>query len=163
MSSNWAKAAVLVGVAIASASAVALASVMLGSESRSASKADYQATIVSARDRVDFALMDISKQESLDDLVQELERASVAVEGVASDLATAGVAEGFREQNDKLVDALVGLSSELSGTAATIGDPSFSEALPHLTSLSFKQWTVVNRILGELKSQGIDVEPLSRH
>lgn len=163
MSSRMMHAAVLVGVALASASAVAVASVVLGGGGGTASKQEYESTIVDARDRVEFALRGISEQESIEGLVDELEQASIAVEDVATDLAAAGVADGFEKQNDRLVDALVGLSSELSGTAATIGGPSFTQALPHLTSLSFKQWTVVNRILGELKRKGIDVQQLARH
>ena len=42
-------------------------------------------------------------------------------------------------------------------------DPSFAGSLQGLTSLSYPQWDKVNKILAELKSQGVNVPPLYRH
>lgn len=157
------QAVVLVGVAVISASAVAVASVVLGGGGGTASKEEYESTVVKARNQVEFALQNISGRQSLEGLVARLQQASVTADDAANDLANAAVANGFRDENDKLVGALVALSSELSGTAATIADPEFTQTLPHLTSLSFKQWAAVNRILGRLRDQGIDVKSLARH
>jgi xanthine/uracil/vitamin C permease (AzgA family) len=161
--SRWAQAAVLVGVAVAAAAAVAVVGIALGGPGGSASTTDYQESVIDARNQVELALAGISEATSVEELLAQLDEAAVAVQDAAVDLAGAGVADGFEDENDKLVGAMTALSSELSGTAETLRDPAFAEALPRLSSLSFKQWEAVNRILTALKKQGIDVEPLARH
>lgn len=165
MSSRWSQIAILVAVALAAAGAVAVASIALGGGGGggSASQDEYQETVVRTRNQVEFALAKIPNAESIEELLAELDDAAVVVEASAADLADSGVAEGLEDENDELVAAVDALSSELAGTASTLRDPTFAEALPQLTSLSFKQWVVVNRILADLKEQGIDVEPLARH
>lgn len=152
----------IVVVAVASAAAVAIAGITLGGGD-SASQEAYQETVVNARNRIEFALAKLAQAQSLEELLGRLEEAAIVVDDAAVDLDQAGVADGFEDENDKLVQALGAFSSELSGTAETMRDPTFAPALPRLTSLSFKRWVVVNRILGDLKKQGIDVEPLARH
>ena len=149
-----------VGAAAAIAVAVAIA---LGGGGGTTSKADYQATIVNARDRVDFALDRITKSRSAEDLITRIDEASETVGGVAGNLDKARVAEGFDDENDKLVRTLRALSDDLSGTAATLGDPSFAETLPGINSLSYPEWDKVNAILAGLEEQGIHVQPLARH
>ena len=149
-------------VALASAAAVALVGVALGGGG-SSSRDEYEATVVDARNEVEFALSQISEAQSLELLLSRLDEAALVLDRIATDLDQAAVADGFEEEHDELVAALGALSSEVSGTAATMRDPNFAAALPNLTSLSFKQWNVVNRVLGDLKKRGIDVEPLGRH
>jgi len=163
MSSRWTQIAVFVGVAVAAAGAVAVVGIALGGGGGSASTDEYQETVVSARNQVEFALGKIAKAQSIEELLGQLDEAADVVEASAGDLAEAGVADGFGDENDKLVAGLYALASELTGTAETLRDPAFAQALPKLTSLSFKQWEVVNRVLGDLKEQRIDVELLARH
>ena len=163
MSTRWRQVVVLVAVAAAAALAVAVIGVALGGGAGSASQDEYRETVVTARNQVEFALEKIAKPQSVEELLSQLDDAAVIVENAAGDLAGAAVADGFEDENDELSAALYALASELSGTAATLRDPAFAQALPRLTSLSFEQWEVVNRILGDLKEQGIDVEPLVRH
>jgi len=73
------------------------------------------------------------------------------------------VADGFDDENDKLVRTLHALSAELAGTAATLRDPTFADALPLIRTLSFKQWIAANRVLADLEKKGIEVDPLARH
>lgn len=165
MHSRWSQAIAVVAVAVAAAAAVAVAGLAFGGRDGggTSSLGAYEATVVNARDRLDFALAGISRAQSLEELLAQLNEAADTADATAADLDTAGVAEGFEDENDRLVDALRAFASELSGTAATLGDPTFAEALPHMRSLSFKQFVVVNRIFADMDRQGVEVDPLSRH
>jgi len=163
MSSRFTQVAVLVAVAVAAVVAVAVVGIALGGGGSSASKDEYQETVVSARNQVEFALGKLAGVQSAEELLAELDQAAVVVDNTAASLDGAGVADGLEDDHEKLVEALRALSLEVSGTAATLRDPAFANTIPRLTSLSFPQWEVVNRILGDLDEQGINVEPLARH
>lgn len=153
----------IVAVGVAAAIAIAVVAVALDGGKGPTSRADYQAVVVNARDRVDFALERMAKSESFDELTERLDEAADTVDDTANDLGDTGVAEGFEDETDKLVEEMHKFSSELAGTAATLRDPAFVDVLPALRNLSFKQWVVVNRILTDLDKQGIEVEPLARY
>jgi hypothetical protein len=152
----------LVAVAIGAAFAVAVGVILLGDDA-TASRADYQATVVNARDRVDFALVRITRSQSTDELIARIDQAAAVIGQTASHLDEAGVAEGFEPENDRLVTTMRSFSEELAGTAAQFRDPSFAGTLPAITSLSFPQWEALNAVLADLKESGIQVEPLPRH
>jgi hypothetical protein len=152
----------LVAVAIGAAFAVAVGVILLGDDA-TASRADYQATVVNARDRVDFALVRITRSQSTDELIARIDQAAAVIGQTATDLDEAGVAEGFEPENDRLVTTMRSFSEELAGTAAQFRDPSFAGTLPAITSLSFPQWETLNAVLADLKESGIQVEPLPRH
>ena len=97
--------------------AVGLAVVLLGDDA-SASRADYQATVVNTRDRVDFAYARIAKSQSVDELIERMDEASAVIGKTASDLDEAGVAEGFEDMNAQLVTKLQAFSSVLHARAA---------------------------------------------
>jgi hypothetical protein len=153
----------LLGVALAAAFGVAAVLLLLGG-SDAASKADYQATVVNARDRVDFALERITRSESAEELIERIDQASAVVGATASDLDDKGVAEGFEDLNDRLVKTLQRFSDELAGTAEQFRDPTFGAGLlDSINSLGFLEWENTNKILGEMKSKGLAVQPLERH
>ena len=142
--------------------AIAFAVILLDDDA-TASRADYQASVVSARDRVDFALARITRSQSIEELIERVDEASAVVGKTASDLDDTGVAEGFEPTNEKLVNTLRAFSTELSSTAEQFRDPTFGDALGGITSLSFPQWDKTNKVLAELEKQGIQVEQLERH
>jgi hypothetical protein len=152
----------LVGVAVAVAFGVAVAVTLLGGSGPS-SRADYQASVVNARDRVDFALVRITKSQSTDELIQRIDEASVVIGDTASDLDDAGVAEGFETLNTRLLRTLRSFSDELAATSEQFSDPTFGPAITGITSLSFPQWNALNKILAQLKEQGLQVQQLPRH
>lgn len=163
MGTRSTQALVAVAAAIVVAFGVAVAVIAIGGEEATASRADYQASVVNGRDRADFALEQITKSESPEELVERIDEAAAVVGDVADDLDGTGVAPGFEEDHDRLVEAMDGLSVELANTAAQFRDPSFTAALPGINSLSFPQWDAVNRVLADLKERGIDVTQLERH
>jgi hypothetical protein len=152
----------LVAVAVVAAIAVAVGIVVLGGDDTS-SRESYQASVVNARDRVDFAYGRIASSTSPEELIERLDDASVVVGDTASDLDDTGVAEGFEDENEKLVLALRAFSDVLGGTAAQFKDPTFAGTVPGITSLGFPEWDAVNEVLAQLDEQGIAVDQLARH
>jgi hypothetical protein len=142
--------------------AIGLAVVLLGDEA-TASRADYQATVVNTRDRGDFAYARIAKSQSIDELIERMDEASAVIGKTASDLDDAGVAEGFEDTNATLVTRLQAFSNVLHSTAEQFQDPTFGATLGGINSLSFPEWDAVNEVLADLKAQGIRVDQLERH
>lgn len=162
MSSRAMQLAVLGGVALAAALAVAVAFLAFGG-SGTASRADYQTEVRNARDRVDYALARITRSDSIEELIERIDEASVVVGATADELDDAPVAEGFEREHERLVRTLEAFSDELAGTAAQFQDPTFAPSLSGLTSLGFLEWENVNKILGEMRKKGLRVQPLERH
>ncbi|HXF98715.1 MAG TPA: hypothetical protein VNJ46_08915 [Gaiellaceae bacterium] len=162
MSARRVRLLALGAVALAAALA-AVALVASGAGGRPATRAEYRAEVAQARDRVDYALGRITRAKTYDDLTGRLEEAAAVADKAADDLESAGALRGFEDEHEQLVRALRALSAEISGTADTLRDPGFQDVLPLIRTMSFPQWTAVNRALGRLDRRGIRVQPLSRH
>ena len=162
MRSKWPLIAAVVAAGVVAAGVVAAVGIALGGSSSSTSKAAYEAKVVNARDRVDFALQRITKAKSTDEVISRMRDASTEVGSAANELQNADVANGFGDENAKLVSTLRAFSTELSNTADTFADPTLSGTLSG-ASLAFKQWDAVNAVLVEMKAKGIEVSPLQRH
>jgi hypothetical protein len=152
----------LVVAAVAAAAVVIVGVVVLGGDGTT-SKQEYQAAVVNARDRVDFAYAHIARSQSIDEVIDRLDEASVVVGDTASDLDDKGAPSDLEDLNDELVKALRDFSDVLGASAAQFRDPSFAGALGGLNSLSFPEWDKVNVVLAKLKKMGIEVEQLARH
>jgi hypothetical protein len=155
----WMIAATLFGVAAVVAVVVAVAA--KGSES--VSTAEYETTVVQARDRLDSALSRIARPTSKEDLFNRIDDASAVARTAARRLDELTVDGELGKQNDELVRTLEAFSEELAGTAATFRDPAFSATSDNIKALSFPEWDKVNAILGRLQDLGVDVQPLARH
>src|SRR5262245_3573955 len=162
MGSRTTQILVVVAAVAGAVIAIGLAIVLLGDDA-TASRSDYQATIVNTRDRVDFAYARIAKSQSIDELIERMDEASAVIGKTASDLDEAGVAEGFEDMNARLVTKLQAFSNVLHGTAEQFQDPTFGASLGGINSLSFPEWDEVNKILAEMKAKGIQVDQLERH
>jgi hypothetical protein len=150
-------------VAIAAAFAVAVAVNVLGG-TETATKQDYQATIVSARDRVDYAYAQITRADSVENLVERMDQAAAVIGAVSDDVGEAPVADGFETLNTKLASKLSQFSDSLAAAAAQFQDPSSAGfGLDQITSLGFTEWDDVNAILTSMQEKGLDVELLQRH
>ena len=156
-----------IGAVIAIAAAALVGAVVLGQavakNDEPSSREKYQESVVVVRDRVDFALARIGKSQSPEELANRIDEASLTVGAGADELADLNAPTELATQNDHLVTTLQAFADELAGTAATLRDPSFEPTLRGLNSISFKQWVVLNRVFGELRSAGIHVELLARH
>lgn len=154
----------IAGVIIAAVAAAVIAISALGGEDKTATKAEYQATIVSARDRVDFAFAQIAKADSVENLIERLDTASAAVGAVADDVGDAAVAPEFEQLTDDLAAKLHQFSDSLAATADQFADPSSAGfGLENINSLGFGEWDEVNEILTSMQEKGLEVELLERH
>jgi hypothetical protein len=127
------------------------------------SVAEYEDAVVTTRERVDSSLERVTQAESLEDLLERMDQAAIAIEAGADDVDQTGAPEKFEDETEELVAGLRQLSTDLEATAAQIRQPGFTELLTGLRGLNFESWTKVNRVLGELHEQGIDVQPIARH
>jgi hypothetical protein len=135
-----------------------------GGGSGTISKEDYAEAVVSTRDRVDFALAQITVgQGTFEDLVQRMEDAADHIDEAANDFDDAGAAQGFDDETVKLVAAFHQLAAGLAGTAHDASQPGMEGLLTGTNALQFPGWTKANRVLASLDEQGIDVEPIGSH
>jgi hypothetical protein len=160
--SRWSWA-VIAGVAVAALVAVALLGRAVAGGSEPSSRADYQAAVVAARDRVDFALGRLSQAQSLDELTTRMDEAAVVIHRAAGDIRDTTPPAGLESQNGRLAVHLDSLSTDVQGIADQLREPGYEDLLQGSEGLDFPSWDKVNSVLAELKKQGIVVEPLSRH
>ncbi len=132
--------------------------------SSTASKEDYAASVVNTRDRVDFALAQITVGKgSRETLLDRMEDAAALIDDAAGDLDDAGAAEGFEDETEKLVADFHELAGGLEGVASDARHPELGGILPTTKGLEFPGWVKANRVLASLERQGIDVEPIGSH
>ncbi|HEU0304450.1 MAG TPA: hypothetical protein VFR32_07710 [Gaiellaceae bacterium] len=150
--------------------ALALTTVLAGGilaacgSSGPASQEDYAASIVEVRDRVDFALAQITQgQGTFEELVERMESAADLIDDAAGDLDDAGSAQGFEDETEKLVAAFRQLAAALAATAHDASQPGQEGLLTGTQALQFPGWTKANRVLASLDEQGIAVEPIASH
>ena len=135
-----------------------------GGGSETVSKEDYAETVVSTRDRVDFALAKITVgQGTFEDLVKRMEDAADLIDEAADDFDSAGAAQGFEDETQELVGNLHQLAAGLAGTAHDASQPGMEGLLTGTNALQFPGWTKANRVLASLDEQGIAVEPIGSH
>jgi hypothetical protein len=132
--------------------------------SNTATKADYAASVVKARDRVDYALAQITVGKgSLETLLDRMDNAATLIDDAANDLDKAGTAPGFESETTRLVASFHALASGLAGVASDARQPELGGVLPTTHGLEFPAWAKANGILTSLKQQGINVEPIGLH
>jgi hypothetical protein len=132
--------------------------------SSEASKEDYAEAVVSTRDRVDFALAQITVgQGTFEDLVKRMDDAADLIDEAANDFDSAGAAQGFEDETTTLIAAFHQLAAALAGTANDASQPGMEGLLTGSNALQFPGWTKANRVLASLDEQGISVEPIGSH
>jgi hypothetical protein len=132
--------------------------------SGTASEEDYAEAVVAARDRVDFALAQITAGTgTFEELVKRMEDAADLIDEAADDLDGAGAAQGFEDETATLVTALHQLAAGLAGTAHDASQPGMEGLLTGTNALQFPGWTKANRVLASLDEQGVSVEPIGSH
>jgi len=135
-----------------------------GGGSGTVSKEDYAESVASARDRVDFALAQITVgQGTFEELVDRMEEAADLIDAAADDLDDTGTAQGFDDETATLVAAFHQLAAALAATAHDASQPGQEGLLTGTNALQFPGWTKANRVLTSLDDQGISVEPIGSH
>ena len=128
------------------------------------SEQEYTESVVSARDRVDFALAQITVGSGdVEDLIERMETAAGQIDEAADDFDSGGSADGFDDETEELVDAYHQLAAGLDGTAHDASVEGMEALLTGTNALQFPGWTKANRVLASLDEQGIAVEPIGSH
>jgi hypothetical protein len=125
-----------------------------------ASKQDFEADMVDARNEADAGLAQIVNASSWDDLLARMKIAAVDVRSAATEVRTSDAPGDLEDERDLLAERLVALSDEIISTVETF------EAFPAAQStraLNFEQWNNVQASLASLRREGIDVPALGRH
>ncbi len=124
---------------------------------------ELEQSIVTTRDRVDFALARITRASSKDELLERMDEAADTIDDAASDLEGVGTSKDYESKVGKLVDSLHQLAFDVQATADQIREPGFGDLLTGTSGLSFESWDKVNLALAGLIGKGIGVAPLERH
>jgi hypothetical protein len=161
--SGWRNWAVVAGVGVAALVAAVFLGRAIAGSNEPTSRADYQESVVTARDRVDFALGRLSKAQSLEELITRMDEAAVVIDKSAQELDDTTPPTDLEKQNTLLVAHLESLVTDVQGTADQLRVPGFEDILTGAEGLNFPSWDKINTVLGELQQLGIDVELLSRH
>ena len=124
---------------------------------------EYEAAVVSARDRTDYALARITRAQSKDELLNRMDEAEALIDKAADELADTGAPDAYAADNDKLVMRLHGLANDVGLTADQVRLPGQENFLAGARGLSFENWDKVNLALASLVGEGIHVQLLGRH
>lgn len=128
-----------------------------------ASVPELEEAVVLARDRVDFALAEVTRAQSKDELLERMDRAADTIADAAGDVDDLGPPERHREDVELLVTSLEQLAFDVQATADQVREPDFGGLLEGVRGLSFESWNSVNGALSDLARDGIEVAPLERH
>jgi len=134
-----------------------------GGSNETASVAEFEASVVTTRDRVDFALSRITKAESKEDFLNRMEQAGTTIKDAADDLSGVEPPEDYAPETTRLVDSLRQLSIDLQATAEQIRQPGFENLVQNAAGLNFESWDQANLALAGLLGKGIDVKLIERH
>lgn len=135
-----------------------------GGGSGTVSQEDYAEAVVSVRDRVDFALAQITTGTgSVEDLIERMGTAADDIDAAADDFEDEGAAVGFEDESKTLVAAFHQLAAALAATAHDASVEGMEGLLTGSNALQFPGWTKANRILAKLDEQGVSVEPIASH
>ena len=132
--------------------------------SSTVSKEDYTDSVVSARDRVDFALAQITVGSGdMDDLVERMEAAADKIDEAADDFDGSGSADGFDDETDEAGRRLSPARGGSCRHGARRERRRDGRPTDRHERAAVPGWTKANRVLASLDEQGITVEPIASH
>jgi hypothetical protein len=134
---------------------------LAGCGGSSASKEDFQADMVEARNRVDEGLEQVTNATSVEDLLARLRIAAAEVRSAAQDVDEAEAPDGLDDEKRRFETTLRTFSDEIVSTVTTL--ETLEGAAAETRGIDFDGWNQVQKNLQELRKQGIQVPPLERH
>lgn len=143
------------------AAVTAAVALLVGCGGSGASKEDFQADMVAARDRVDSGLEQVTNATSVEDLLARLRIAAAEVRSAAQDVNEAEAPDGLGDEKRKFETTLRTFSDEIVSTVTTL--ETFEGAAASTRGLDFQGWNAVQKRLAEFRSQGIRIPPLEKH
>jgi hypothetical protein len=124
------------------------------------SRADYEAGVVAARDRVSDSLSLTTQSTSPNQVLDRLRLTADVSRESADDLDELGTPEGLDEEGAQLVAALRFFADELEATAEALKGVR-EPLLKRVEGLNFQGYTRIQRSLKALRSKGIEVPLLT--
>jgi hypothetical protein len=123
---------------------------------------DFEQEVVSARDTADSSFAYIKRPESTEDLVRRLRTSRDRLNRVSTSLAATEAPDDLTDEHERLVTALGAMSKEMDGFANSIElvIEGQDQSQAPVETLVFDSWDQVQNVLTELRSEGVDVEPL---
>ena len=143
------------------AAAAALAVALIAGCGGGASKEEFQADMVEARDRVDEALEQVTHSSSVEDLFARLRIAGAEIRSAATDVAEADAPDGLDDEERALATTLRAFSDEIISTVNTLEE--LEGAAAQTRGLDFAGWVETQKRLAALRKAGIQVRPLEKH
>lgn len=141
---------------------VGLTLVLLGGcGGEGASKEEFEADMVAARDRVDDALEQVTNATSIEDLLARLRIAAAEVRSAATDVEEADAPDHLQDEERALANTLRAFSEEIASTVITLEE--LEGAAAETRGLDFDGWVQTQKRLAELRKAGIRVPDLERH
>lgn len=141
---------------------VGLTLVLLGGcGGEGASKEEFEADMVAARDRVDDALEQVTNATSIEDLLARLRIAAAEVRSAATDVEEADAPDDLQDEERALANTLRAFSEEIASTVITLEE--LEGAAAETRGLDFDGWVQTQKRLAELRKAGIRVPDLERH
>jgi len=153
----------IAGVAVAVAVTIGVVGFVSAGDGTPSTRAEYKVVVVKNRDRVDFVLGRLSSAKSLEELLVRMDEAAKTIDAAAGDLDKVTPPKGLEDEHGRLVGKLEALSADIQGTADQAREPGFQDLLLTADGLSFDSWDEINAVLKDLREQGVEVPPLSRH
>lgn len=138
-----------------------VATALAGCGGSDATKEEFRADILAARNDADAGLEQIVQATSVEDLLARMRIAAVEVRGAATDVREAAAPKDLEDERDALAARLLALSDEIISTVETL--ETFPEQAASTSALNFTQWNAVQDELAKLRKQGVKVPPLERH
>ncbi len=117
--------------------------------------------MVTARDRVDEGLEQVTHATSVDDLLARLRIAAAEVRSAAQDVSEADAPEGLDDEERAFANTLRVFSDEIVATVTTLEE--LEGAAAETQGLDFEGWDKVQARLAALRKAGIQVRALERH
>jgi outer membrane murein-binding lipoprotein Lpp len=128
-----------------------------------ATAGELEATVVQARDQVDFALERVTRSQTEEAFLERMDEAAATIAGAAGELGGVEAAPRFEGDVEELAASVEQLAFDVQATADQVRQPGFDDLLAGARGLSFESWDRVNRALAALAGKGIEVVPLDRH
>jgi hypothetical protein len=143
------------------ATLLTLAATLVAAGCGGASKEEFQADVVAARNDADAGLKQVVQATSVEDLLERMRIAAVEVRRASTDIREADAPGAFEAERDQLADDLLALSDEIVRTVETF--ESFPDQAQATRALNFENWNAVQASLAALRREGVEVRPLGRH
>jgi hypothetical protein len=121
---------------------------------------EYSEAVVLNRNRTDFVLGRIVRAQSIEEVLNRMDEASVVIAKAAGELEDTGAPSDYQPEADALVTSLRQLSVDVQATADQARIPGFEGLLTDTNAISFDSWDDVNKALAGLAGKGIDVSIL---